>query len=68
MPGSLKSIHPNWAVRLHMHRYQDKFIIIITVASSGAAVTTTTKSSKNGATTLSRVNMSVYVGHATIFS
>jgi len=36
--------------------------------SSRGSVTITIESSTNGATTLSRMNLSAYVGHATVFS
>jgi len=40
----------------------------LTLHADSGRVTMTTESSKNGATTLSRMNFSGYVGHATIFS
>jgi len=42
--------------------------IEVCYAITRGRVTMTTESSKNGATPLSRVNFSVYVGYATVFS
>jgi len=46
----------------------DIAIIWITQATIVGSVTMTTEVGTNGATTLSRMNLSGYVGHVTLFS
>ena len=53
-----------------MHRIDNllKVLSAMLVPMSMGCVTITIDSSTNGATTMSRMNLSGYVGHATIFS